>query len=112
MQEQAAERRITLRYAVIVTLHLIASIQSRGFTAPANAMLKQGERRRLQMYDLRIKVFRYRFAMSLARRLFNEGYLTKEEYALIDTNMIQKYELSENTIFRDKLADSLDNNSF
>lgn len=61
------------------------------------------------MDELKAKVFRYKLAMSLAKRLYREGYLTPEEYAQIDTMMLGKYGLSLDSIFREKAPEILDN---
>lgn len=62
------------------------------------------------MDDLRVRIFNYKLAMSIANQLFNEGTLSKEEYERIDTMMTNKYGLSLCSIFREKEPYMLDNN--
>ena len=64
------------------------------------------------MDDLKARVFRYKLAMSFAKRLFVEGFLTVEEYDCIDTIMTKKHGLSLDSIFREKALNPLDNIPF
>ena len=50
------------------------------------------------------KLFRnltaYKAAMSLARDMLRQGFISESEYAEIDTIMTQKYDLPLDSIFR------------
>ena len=61
------------------------------------------------MDDYNVRIFNYKLAMSLANKLFQEGTISKKEYARIDTIMTKKYGLSLCSVFRDKEPYSLDN---
>ena len=50
--------------------------------------------------DLRSRIMRYRAAMSLAAEMLQNGLISEEEYAKIDTIMAKKYGVSSSTIFR------------
>ena len=62
------------------------------------------------MDELKTKIFKYKLAMSMAKRIYREGFLTPEEYAQIDTMMLSKYGLSLDSIFRENAPEILDNN--
>ena len=47
------------------------------------------------------RVLGYKSAMAQARRLLSAGILTEAEYAIIDTTMAEKYDLSSYSLFRE-----------
>ena len=53
------------------------------------------------MTEYERKIISYRTVMSLAKSMLNQGIITAEEYAEIDTIMAKKYGLSSCTIFRE-----------
>lgn len=53
------------------------------------------------MTEYERKIISYRTVMSLAKSMQNQGVITAEEYAEIDTIMAKKYGLSSCTIFRE-----------
>lgn len=51
--------------------------------------------------ELIMRIVNYRAAMSLANEMLENGIISSEEYAKIDTIMAKKYGLSSCTIFRE-----------
>ncbi len=51
--------------------------------------------------ELIMRIANYRAAMSLANEMLENGIISSEEYAKIDTIMTNKYGLSSCTIFRE-----------
>lgn len=51
--------------------------------------------------ELIMRIANYRAAMSLANEMLENGIISAEEYAKIDTIMAKKYGLSSCTIFRE-----------
>ena len=46
-------------------------------------------------------VLAYKSAMAQARLMLSKGLITKDEYAIIDTMMAEKYDLSSCSVFRE-----------
>lgn len=51
--------------------------------------------------ELIMQIANYRAAMSLANEMLENGIISAEQYAKIDTIMTKKYGLSSCTIFRE-----------
>lgn len=51
--------------------------------------------------ELIMRIANYRASMSLAKEMLENGIISAEEYAKIDTIMAKKYGLSSCTIFRE-----------
>ena len=52
------------------------------------------------MYEKQARqLLQYRMAMSMARELVNRGIISEEEYAIIDTKMLEKYQPLLGTLF-------------
>lgn len=43
----------------------------------------------------------YQITMSIAKRMLTDGLISKEEYAIIDTKMKEKYQPTLGTLFAD-----------
>lgn len=43
----------------------------------------------------------YQITMSMAKRMLDDGLISKEEYAIIDTEMKEKYRPTLGTLFAD-----------
>lgn len=43
----------------------------------------------------------YQITMSMAKRMLDDGLISKEEYAIIDTKMKEKYQPTLGTLFAD-----------
>lgn len=43
----------------------------------------------------------YQITMSMAKRMLDDGLISKEEYAIIDTKMKEKYRPTLGTLFAD-----------
>lgn len=43
----------------------------------------------------------YQITMSMAKRMLDDGLISKEEYAIIDTKMQEKYRPTLGTLFAD-----------
>ena len=63
-------------------------------------MVFPGERSHNMNEDLRVRLTRYRIAMSLAAEMLEKGIISEQEYAKIDTIMAKKHGVSLSTIFR------------
>jgi len=46
------------------------------------------------------RIIQYRMAMSIAKEMLDRGIISKEQYGIIDTIMLEKYGVSSCTIFR------------
>ena len=69
----------------------------RRYTAPGTVTRKR--ERRLPIMDNE-KITLYRATMSAVKKMLDEGLISEEEYAVIDTIMAEKYGLSLSVIFR------------
>ena len=82
-------------------LYLPATEISAENTAPGLATIAPGRKEANMDSELIMRIANYRAAMSLANEMLENGIISSEEYAKIDTIMTNKYGLSSCTIFRE-----------
>ena len=84
-----------------MALYLPATETSAENTAPGHATASPGRKEASMDSELIMRIANYRAAMSLANEMLENGIISAEEHAKIDTIMAQKYGLSSCTIFRE-----------
>lgn len=82
-------------------LYLPATEISAENTVPGLATIVPGRKEANMDSELIMRIVNYRAAMSLANEMLENGIISSEEYAKIDTIMAKKYGLSSCTIFRE-----------
>lgn len=84
-----------------MALYLPATETSAENTVPGLVTVAPGRKEASMDNELIMRIANYRVAMSLANEMLENGIISSEEYAKIDTIMTKKYGLSSCTIFRE-----------